>query len=341
MNNAKQDAKTAVTMTLPAQVSRQELEAIAKTAKSGNLDDLQELLQQQLLVRLSSVKLVQGRETALSVGSGRYREVRQKVSEPLKMVHQVPKRWTTMKHKRGRGPLGGIDIEIVDGAGGLGRRFQNRKSGVSPERSLSKPKKVLYSGRPPEADIDKAHWLRGVLAVKRVLRSKSELHLEFEDAPGADAPSDPNASDDEVLGALTAQKRWEPTATQIQRAKEAQRAIFMRSDMLDVKRFIELSGRARSSVYGDLGASPARLLGLPFGTKKRIPDCQLQAPALDLVRSVLQAAEGVDPWTVYFALTRKLPGLDGMSPVEAVLADGSEKTIEQASAAACSAMDLH
>lgn len=109
--------------------------------------------------------------------------------------------------------------------------------------------------------------------------------------------------------------------------------------MLEVDRYVERSGRSRSSVYDDLGASPPRLLCLTFGSAKRVPEWQLQAPVLKMVRAVLREAVDVDAWTVYFALTRKLPGLDGMSPVDAVLTDGSEMTIDRASVAACSAMD--
>jgi hypothetical protein len=37
-----------------------------------------------------------------------------------------------------------------------------------------------------------------------------------------------------------------------------------------------------------------------------------------LIRTILQRAEGIDTWTLYRALSEPLEGLEGRSPVEAV-----------------------
>ena len=47
---------------------------------------------------------------------------------------------------------------------------------------------------------------------------------------------------------------------------------------------------------------------------QRIPDWQLEAPGLQLARTVLQAAEDVDAWTVYRALAEPCEALGGQSP---------------------------
>lgn len=40
-----------------------------------------------------------------------------------------------------------------------------------------------------------------------------------------------------------------------------------------------------------------------------------------LAQTVLQETRDIDSWTIYYALSEPLEGLDGRSPVEAVMSD--------------------
>ncbi len=47
-----------------------------------------------------------------------------------------------------------------------------------------------------------------------------------------------------------------------------------------------------------------------------------------LTQAVLQAIDGIDPWTIYRAMSEPLEGLGGRSPVDAVTHDSIDEVAE-------------
>ena len=80
--------------------------------------------------------------------------------------------------------------------------------------------------------------------------------------------------------ALRAETRWAPTETDVQRG----RAVLLET----------------------------------FNQPHNLPDRQLDPVKQQLTQTVLQEVEGIDPWTIYRALSEPLEGLGGRSPVDAV-----------------------
>lgn len=121
----------------------------------------------------------------------------------------------------------------------------------------------------------------------------------------------------ETLGRKAASLRagtsWSPTAADIQRGRAELLHEFERPHNLPLSDFVRLAHKSRQQIYKDITAR--RLLALDVGRRgQRIPDWQLEAPGLQLTRTVLQAAEDVDAWTVYRALAEPCEALGGQSP---------------------------
>ncbi|WP_231497468.1 MULTISPECIES: integrase [unclassified Methylibium] len=121
----------------------------------------------------------------------------------------------------------------------------------------------------------------------------------------------------EALGrkaaALRAAASWAPTAADVQRGRAELLREFEQPHNLPLADFVRLAHKSRQQIYKDIAAR--RLLALDVGRRgQRIPDWQLEAPGLQLTRTVLQAAEDVDAWTVYRALTEPCEALGGQSP---------------------------
>lgn len=75
--------------------------------------------------------------------------------------------------------------------------------------------------------------------------------------------------------------------------------------------------KSRQQIYKDILAR--RLLALNVGPRgQKLPDWQLDPVKQQLTQTVLQEVEGIDPWTIYRALSEPLEGLGGRSPVDAV-----------------------
>lgn len=120
---------------------------------------------------------------------------------------------------------------------------------------------------------------------------------------------------------LRAATAWNPSATDIQCGRQVMLEAFDRPQNLPLAEFARLAHKSRQQIYKDLAAQPPRLLGLSVGPRRqRLPDWQLDPLRLRLTQQVLQAAEDIDAWTVYHALSEPLEGLRGRSPVEAVSA---------------------
>jgi hypothetical protein len=104
------------------------------------------------------------------------------------------------------------------------------------------------------------------------------------------------------------------TAADIQRGRAELLHEFERPHNLPLSDFVRLAHKSRQQIYKDITAR--RLLALDVGRRgQRIPDWQLEAPGLHLTRTVLQAVEDVDAWTVYRALAEPCEALGGKSPV--------------------------
>lgn len=121
----------------------------------------------------------------------------------------------------------------------------------------------------------------------------------------------------ETLGrkaaSLRAATSWSPMAADIQRGRAELLREFEQPHNLPLSDFVRLAHKSRQQIYKDITAR--RLLALDVGRRgQRIPDWQLEAPGLQLTRTVLQAAEDVDAWTVYRALAEPCEALGGQSP---------------------------
>ncbi len=120
--------------------------------------------------------------------------------------------------------------------------------------------------------------------------------------------------------ALRAGIHWTPGETDIQRGRAAMLEAYERPHNLPLPEFARLANKVRQQIYKDIDAG--RLLALSVGPRgRKLPDWQLDPVKQRLTQAVLQGASGVDPWTLYRALSEPLEGLDGRSPVEVVTDD--------------------
>ena len=120
--------------------------------------------------------------------------------------------------------------------------------------------------------------------------------------------------------ALRAPARWKPGDTDIQRGRAAMLEAYDRPQNLPLPEFARLANKVRQQIYKDIDAG--RLLALNVGPRgRKLPDWQLDPVKQRLTQVVLQAASGIDAWTLYRALSEPLEGLEGRAPVEAVTDD--------------------
>src|SRR3989344_5274133 len=111
--------------------------------------------------------------------------------------------------------------------------------------------------------------------------------------------------------------RKAPTETDIQRGRAALLETFSQPHNLPIPEFAKLADKSRQQIYKDILAR--RLLALHVGPRgQKLPDWQLDPVKQQLTQTVLQEVEGIDPWTIYRALSEPLEGLGGRSPVDAV-----------------------
>ena len=121
--------------------------------------------------------------------------------------------------------------------------------------------------------------------------------------------------------ALRADAPWSPAPTDIQRGRQVMLKAFDNPQNLPLPEFAQLAHKSRQQIYKDLAAQPPRLLALSVGPRRqRLPDWQLDPLRLRLTQEVLRAADDIDNWTVYRALSEPLDGLRGRAPIEAVSA---------------------
>jgi hypothetical protein len=114
-----------------------------------------------------------------------------------------------------------------------------------------------------------------------------------------------------------AEKRWEPSATDLQRGRALMLAEFRRPHNLSVSDFAQLAGKSRQQIYKDVVMR--RLLALSIGARgQRIPDWQLDETRKKLTQALLEKAHGVDEWTLYSALSEPSKALSGRAPLDVV-----------------------
>lgn len=147
---------------------------------------------------------------------------------------------------------------------------------------------------------------------------KQALKHARQGKPGADAPASP----------LRAEKRWEPSATELQRGRTLMLEEFRKPHNLAVVAFATLAGKSRQQVYKDV--ENRRLLALSIGTRgQRIPDWQFDETKKALTQRLLEKAQGVDEWTLYYALSKPNRSFAGKAPVEAVTPRNLERSLDK------------
>ena len=114
-----------------------------------------------------------------------------------------------------------------------------------------------------------------------------------------------------------AEKRWEPSAMDMQRGRVLMLKEFRKPHNLPVTDFAQLAGKSRQQIYKDVELR--RLLALSIGARgQRIPDWQLDVTRKKLTQALLEKARDVDEWTLYYALSEPNEGLSGRAPLDAV-----------------------
>jgi hypothetical protein len=123
-----------------------------------------------------------------------------------------------------------------------------------------------------------------------------------------------------------AEKRWEPSATELQRGRVLMLKEFRKPHNLPVAEFALLAGKSRQQIYKDV--EMRRLLALSIGARgQRIPDWQLDETSKRLTQALLDKARGVDEWTLYYALSEPSEALSGKAPINVVTAGNMERIL--------------
>lgn len=114
-----------------------------------------------------------------------------------------------------------------------------------------------------------------------------------------------------------AERRWEPSATELQRGRLLMLKEFRKPHNLPVAKYAELAGKSRQQLYEDI--KKHRLLALSIGARgQHIPDWQLDKPKQALTAELLKKAPTVDAWTLYYALSEPNRDFAGKAPIEIV-----------------------
>jgi len=132
----------------------------------------------------------------------------------------------------------------------------------------------------------------------------------------------------QVSGAMSfrAGSRWEPSSQQLRHGRALLLNEFRQPHNLPLAQFAELAGKSRQQIYKDVSAQ--RLLALSVGARgQRIPDWQLDETKKKLTQALLEAAQGVDVWTLYFALIEPNRDFSGRPPIEAVSPGNLKRTL--------------
>lgn len=102
---------------------------------------------------------------------------------------------------------------------------------------------------------------------------------------------------------------------------------FRQPGNLTIAQFAALAGKSRQQIYKDVRAG--RLLTLSIGTRgQHIPDWQLEEIKKRLTQGLLEAAQGVDEWTLYYALIEPNRDFAGKRPIEAVTPKSLKRVLD-------------
>ena len=149
---------------------------------------------------------------------------------------------------------------------------------------------------------------------------RQALEHAHQDSPGVPAPLPPSP--------LRAEKRWEPSATELQRGRALMLQEFRKPHNLPVVAFAELAGKSRQQIYKDV--ENRLLLALSIGVRgQHIPDWQLDETKKKLAQGLLAKAHGVDEWTLYYALSKPNRSFAGKSPLEAVTPGNLDRSLDK------------
>jgi len=193
----------------------------------------------------------------------------------------------------------------------------------------------------PKVTVEEVKHLAAVPLVEDPAAFAAELDALFQEKFAAlelEAPATVEDALARKAEALRAESPWQPSATDIQRGRQAMLQAFEQPENLPLPEFAKLAHKSRQQIYKDLSARPKRLLALSVGPRRqRLPDWQLDPLRLRLTREVLKDAEGVDSWTLFDVLSEPLERLGGRSPVEAVRPSNFDEVVK----ATCSALGIH
>mgnify|MGYP000153173828 CR=1 FL=1 len=129
-----------------------------------------------------------------------------------------------------------------------------------------------------------------------------------------------------VAASFRAESPWEPTQNQLQRGRALLLKEFRKPHNLTVVQFATLAGKSRQQIYKDI--SSRRLLAISVGARgQRIPDWQLEEIKQRLTQGLLEAAQGVDEWTLYHALIEPNRDFAGKPPIETVTSGNLKRTL--------------
>ncbi|MGA7180137.1 MAG: integrase [Thiobacillaceae bacterium] len=157
-----------------------------------------------------------------------------------------------------------------------------------------------------------------------------EVERKLEQLHGKDPRTDTS------IQSFRAEKRWKPSATDLQRGRALMLKEFRKPLNLPVADFAQLAGKSRQQIYKDV--EMRRLLALSIGARgQRIPDWQLDETRKKLTQALLKKAHDVDEWTLYYALSEPSDALSGKSPVDIVSAGNLGRVL----AALLAQLDIH
>ena len=192
---------------------------------------------------------------------------------------------------------------------------------------MSKPMSTVEF---PEVTAEDAHRFERAVRIDDEDAFIAELNALIREKFAAAAPSPLQITADlrAKARALRAESIWEPSATDMQRARAALLRVYEAPENVPLTEFARLAHKSRQQIYKDLSAQPRRLLSLEVGRRgQRLPDWQLDALKLNLTREVLKRAASVDSWTLYRVLSSPSDSLDGHSPIETVKPGNFEQLV--------------
>jgi len=130
-----------------------------------------------------------------------------------------------------------------------------------------------------------------------------------------------------AISRMKAKTRWVPSEDELQRGRAILLEDFEQEHNLPLQEFARRTNKTMQQLHEEIENS--KLLTISINSKSlKVPDWQLNPVKLQLTQSVLKHASDVDSWTLYWALSLPLEGLDGRPPVDAVTADSVDRVTD-------------